>query len=1032
MNRFLSKIISVLLCVTVLAAVPPCAFANGSKASISTGDYLTEAEARCFLGFLFNTSDYTEADYSDYDIYKLMTGQLSGEEEIQAGIQFLILEKGQLAATSSRLGSIVNASSEILVEYLSSQVTDDIAGAVAGEIVNEVLHNVANSGLEYVTDTYLRHGNDLDGMSYENFWDAKIAWDTVKDVVDIRKKVKEYTDKLVAFSRGVFYVAGSNRAEMYDYYLSYRDNLWFKYELGEDAFKLAMDTNALCNERLAVIKALEPTLANFDFLDEHILLWATEDRIALMERWAEWSYCLEEKIDDAYGPVVGSESDAPEDIPSASHPVGDKVSGNWEYSLVSNTVRITKYLGAAPRVVIPSSIDGYEVTRVESGVFAAYQPANVYVSDTVKTISNGAFQLGMSALVLDGSPSIGSQAFENCTVIASEDLIASTVSMNGGSLVVEGDLDVTSKLSVEENVSINVLGDASFAGIEGSGSVEIKGSLSRDNGKAFDISGNADVVVHKSANVACRVSGLSSVEVKGDLEASSGLVVAEKARLCIRGDASFPGLSGPGSAEVGGDFAWAGRFELSGGGSLDVKGSAEIGNYYASGRDTAGCHLTGGSSLDVFGDAALYAVSMSGGDNLVRVRGDLDLTKGVSQDYSSGYGRASGGSLELMGDLALGRVGYEPSGSHKTVFCGSGPQTVTGAGTSQCYLGNVVNAHEDESEMSGCTYEGKYVHDPSYKTGDRYVQFATLGTSKYPCTGEEVDLDLRYGSTALQKGVDYRIVGDNKGDSLGSAVVSVEGMGLYKGKADFKITIAQDMAAAVIEPIPDQSYTGKTATPAVVVKFGAETLAKGTDYAVSYANNKNAGTATVTVTGKGNFVGTLQTDFQITKASNSAEVSNMGAWVIGGKTAKPKASSDFGSATLSYSHDGGLSWSAAEPAQSGEWLVKAVVAGSDNWESCESEPVSFEAYELASVPTAAEGLAYDGGQQVGVEGGAGCDVSEDFGAVDAGSYVASVAPSDGFAWADGSRGPVEFPGPLPLRLCPFLPSRPPRPTTECP
>lgn len=72
-----------------------------------------------------------------------------------------------------------------------------------------------------------------------------------------------------------------------------------------------------------------------------------------------------------------------------------------------------------------------------------------------------------------------------------------------------------------------------------------------------------------------------------------------------------------------------------------------------------------------------------------------------------------------------------------------------------------------------------------------------------------------------------------------------------------------------------QSYTydGKKKKPSVkkVVKADGKTLKAGTDYQVSYKNNTNAGTASVTVKGIGNYTGTVKKDFQIKKASPKAK-----------------------------------------------------------------------------------------------------------------------------------------------------------------
>ena len=63
--------------------------------------------------------------------------------------------------------------------------------------------------------------------------------------------------------------------------------------------------------------------------------------------------------------------------------------------------------------------------------------------------------------------------------------------------------------------------------------------------------------------------------------------------------------------------------------------------------------------------------------------------------------------------------------------------------------------------------------------------------------------------------------------------------------------------------VNDQVYTGKEIQPAVKVEYGGKTLNKGNDYTVNYSNNMDIGTASVTVTGKGNYTGTKSATFKI-------------------------------------------------------------------------------------------------------------------------------------------------------------------------
>lgn len=95
------------------------------------------------------------------------------------------------------------------------------------------------------------------------------------------------------------------------------------------------------------------------------------------------------------------------------------------------------------------------------------------------------------------------------------------------------------------------------------------------------------------------------------------------------------------------------------------------------------------------------------------------------------------------------------------------------------------------------------------------------------------------------------------------------------GKFTWKITIepgdknsttnsdAIDISDLKIGKLSNHTYTGKAIKPTVTVKDGDKKLVNGTDYTVSYKNNTNIGTATVTITGKGNYTGTKTLTFKI-------------------------------------------------------------------------------------------------------------------------------------------------------------------------
>lgn len=88
--------------------------------------------------------------------------------------------------------------------------------------------------------------------------------------------------------------------------------------------------------------------------------------------------------------------------------------------------------------------------------------------------------------------------------------------------------------------------------------------------------------------------------------------------------------------------------------------------------------------------------------------------------------------------------------------------------------------------------------------------------------------------------------------------------------ASYELTVkAKDVSGATIEEVAAQTYTGNELKPKLAVKDGGTSLAEGTDYDVVYTDNVFPGTATATVTFKGNYTGTAKKTFQIQKATYS-------------------------------------------------------------------------------------------------------------------------------------------------------------------
>ena len=69
--------------------------------------------------------------------------------------------------------------------------------------------------------------------------------------------------------------------------------------------------------------------------------------------------------------------------------------------------------------------------------------------------------------------------------------------------------------------------------------------------------------------------------------------------------------------------------------------------------------------------------------------------------------------------------------------------------------------------------------------------------------------------------------------------------------------------------IKDKTYTGKNITQVFTIIDGTNILKEGKDYTLKYSSNKKVGTATITITGKGNYTGTTKRTFKINPKATS-------------------------------------------------------------------------------------------------------------------------------------------------------------------
>ena len=148
----------------------------------------------------------------------------------------------------------------------------------------------------------------------------------------------------------------------------------------------------------------------------------------------------------------------------------------------------------------------------------------------------------------------------------------------------------------------------------------------------------------------------------------------------------------------------------------------------------------------------------------------------------------------------------------------------------------------------------------------------TLSTSTYAYDGKakKPGVTVKLNGKTLKNGTDYTVSYSNN-TKVGTAKVTITGKGNYTGSVSKTYSIKNNFKKATVSGISTKAFTGKNITQSITVKYNGKTLKNGTDYTVSYSSNKNIGTATVKIAGKGSYTGTITKTFKINPAKQEIQ-----------------------------------------------------------------------------------------------------------------------------------------------------------------
>jgi len=328
-----------------------------------------------------------------------------------------------------------------------------------------------------------------------------------------------------------------------------------------------------------------------------------------------------------------------------------------------------------------------------------------------------------------------------------------------------------------------------------------------------------------------------------------------------------------------------------------ISNSYSIGDVSGTGDEVGG--LVGCASGTTISNSYSIGNVSGTGDDVGGLVGLAYGTTTISNSYSIGDVSGSRWVGGLMGWLMMGAtisnsysisdryVGYEKTGGTITsIYSNYETSDYNGYGKSTAEM-------KTQSTYEGWDFTDTWIIDPSINHGfpalrsllesqrnlltvptitiaNQRLKYGTLPTTIVLHTGSPIEPTVESVSLngkQLTAGTDYEVSYSNNtaiSTFENPAKIIIKGKGEYTGTSNFKfyITEPRDLAAGItVDPIPDQIETGSNINYKPVVKDysswgvltegGIVVLTEGLDYSLYYENNRNPGTATITILGRG-------------------------------------------------------------------------------------------------------------------------------------------------------------------------------------
>lgn len=304
-------------------------------------------------------------------------------------------------------------------------------------------------------------------------------------------------------------------------------------------------------------------------------------------------------------------------------------------------------------------------------------------------------------------------------------------------------------------------------------------------------------------------------------------------------------------------------------------------------------------TIAALADSAYYTGSIS--KNFEIAKGDLNNAT-VTLEYESCIytGEAKEPQVIVTLDGVTVPIGDYVVSYENNVNIGTASVIIEAAEDSGNYTGSVTKNFEikastdlEKGDLSKATVTLEY--ESCTYTGDEKKPRVTVTLNGTTVPASEYEVVYANNVNVGTASVTIKAVSDSE-NYTGSitktfAIVAPTPSGTEKGDLS-KATVALQYTSC--------TYTGLANTPQVTVTLNGKTV-PATGYTVNYANNKNAGTATVTITGKGDYTGSAVKSFTINKAAKQIKLAKKSYTKVYGNKAFALGATVTGNESLTYS-----------------------------------------------------------------------------------------------------------------------------------